>query len=477
MLSFAQGKQVLRSFRNNEDGNMALTFALTSVVVVGCMGAAMDFSTLSSAKKRSQAIADQTALTAAIFVKNNDRAPLTSEEGYLDGVDYSAADLGYEFKGWVDGGASNVSVDVEYDDDAKEAIVTVRGRTVPTFMQVLGQDKLGFKARSVVSYLQVDEMFPASITLVLDNSGSMRWDDLKLENLTDAEQDYNDKEYYQTGFSYDYSDNRPDNVDPRIDGLKLSVQTFRNDLRARIGNQKSQDGFRVLRTGILPYNSDIVPTEDDADRRMAWGFNGVSNRFINGMYANGSTNSNPPMAMAKTWLAKEDNKHRKEANEHEEEVRTPLKFVVFMTDGQNTSGDYEFVPESGTGRWYAYKSFGNSGQQWWVAGWQYDSDFQEGHIQLDSDRKTIESCEAMQAEGTTIYTIGYGLDVGKYYDPAVPEVPGIVTHGTQSTAYALLSACASKPENFITASDGNELEGAFDQIQNAIVKELIRIKS
>jgi len=47
---------------------MAMLFALGAVVVIGGMGAAMDFSTLSNAKARSQSIADATALNAAIFV-------------------------------------------------------------------------------------------------------------------------------------------------------------------------------------------------------------------------------------------------------------------------------------------------------------------------------------------------------------------------------------------------------------------------
>ena len=68
MLKFRNGQDILSRFRKNEDGNMAMLFALGAVVVIGEMGAAMDFSTLSNAKARSQSIADATALNAAIFV-------------------------------------------------------------------------------------------------------------------------------------------------------------------------------------------------------------------------------------------------------------------------------------------------------------------------------------------------------------------------------------------------------------------------
>jgi len=117
---------LLSRFRENEDGNVTIMFGISVVAVVGLMGAAMDYSTMSSAKARSQSIADQTALSAAIFVKNNDRAPKADEEGVVEGQ-HSASSLGYDFKGWVDGGAENVSVNVVYDDNAGQFRVYALG--------------------------------------------------------------------------------------------------------------------------------------------------------------------------------------------------------------------------------------------------------------------------------------------------------------------------------------------------------------
>jgi len=452
MLRLPNARNLLRRFRKNDDGNMTAIFAIGAVVVIGGMGAAMDYSTLSNAHARSQSIADATALSAAIFVKNNDRPPTTFTEGLTQGQ-HSAEALGYEYKGFVKGGAANVSVNVVYDDNAKEARVTVTGNTVPTFIQLLGKQNLAFSAESVVSYLDVDETHPASIVLILDNSGSMRWDSEQI--LT--------------------SGKRPPNATSRIDGLKTSVRTFRNELNSRIGDQIVSDGVRILRTGILPYNSQIIPRSDDNERQMDWGFEGVSESHITSMRASGGTNSNPPMTLAKSWLGAEDEEHRFEAVRNGEQYRQPLKFAIFMTDGQNTTGRYELVPEAGTG--YFYRRIRRR--------WFYTQNariasrnrYTEGRLTLSSDRQTIEACEAMKAEGTIVYTIGYGLDVGLYYNPSRPFEPGQVTEGTRSTAFSLLGSCASEPEFFIQASDGEELEGAFDQIQNSIVKELIRIKS
>jgi len=329
MLKLPKARNLLRCFRKNEDGNMAAIFAVSAVAVVGGVGAAMDFSTLSNAQARSQSIADATALSAAIFVKNNDRPPENFEEGFTQG-DHSAEALGYEFKGFVAGGAENVNVNVVYDDNAKEARVTVQGQTVPSFVQIFGKQNLDFTAESVVSYLDVDETHPASIVLVLDNSGSMRWDSEKLSE----------------------AGTRPANPTSRILGLQTSVRTFRDELRGRIGSQLEADGIRVLRTGILPYNSAIVPLPGDAERRMDWGFGGVSEGFIGAMEADGGTNSNPPMAVAREWLNIEDDQHRDEATRNDEEFRQPLKFVVFMTDGQNTTGGFDFIEDDTTGRYY-----------------------------------------------------------------------------------------------------------------------------
>lgn len=452
MIKIANGMSLLRRFTKNKDGNVSLIFGVSAVAVIGCMGAAMDYSTLRSAQARSQSIADQTALNAAIFVKNNDRPPTDIDEGFTEGT-HTAEDLGYTYKGWVDGGARNVDINIVYDDNAKEARVTVSGKTIPTFIQVLGKQNLDFSVETVVSYLDVDETHPASIVLVLDNSGSMRWDSEKIS---------------ATGI-------RPPNAESRMVGLQKSIRTFRDELRGRIGNQLRSDGLRVLRTGILPYNSEVVPLQNDAERRMDWGFEGVSETFIGSMTPAGSTNSNPPMAEAKAWLPLEDDEHRIEAEINDDTYRQPLKFVIFMTDGQNTSGDYQLVEEDGTG--YYYRQINGRWYYTRNAWWAGRNGYTEGRLKLDSDDKTIESCQQMHSQGTVVYTIGYALEVGEYFDEADPSNPKSVTEGTRSTAYSLLSACASEPEFFIQASDGDELEGAFDQIQNSIVKELIRIKS
>ena len=449
MLVLDHGKRLFRRFKKNEDGNMAVTFAVSAVAVIGATSATMDYSVLSNAKSRSQAIADQTALAAAIFVKNNDRPPASLAEGVTRGS-HSARNLGYEFKGWVDGGANNVNINVVYDDNAKEARVTVSGQTVPTFAQVLGKRSLTFSSESVVSYLDIDEKHPASIALVLDNSGSMGWDD-KFAN--------------PNGTS-------PIGAEPRIDGLEFSVKKFNTDLSDRLGVEDS-DGLRTIRMGMLPYSSNIVTSN-----KVEMDFGYITDQEVERMVPSGNTNSNPPMTKAQEWMDGENSEHRDEAARVGEAYREPLKFVIFMSDGQNTLGAYEFLADDTAPVYWRQNSNGSwSG----IYAHSYNNQFGyiRGHLRRDTDRLTIETCNTLKSQGTEIFTIGYALEVGYYNanNPWNKYSQAYVNLWNQTNAYNLLQSCASKEENFVRAGDNDELEAAFDTIQNAIVKELIRIKS
>ena len=192
------------------------------------------------------------------------------------------------------------------------------------------------------------------------------------------------------------------------------------------------------------------------------------------MNARGGTNSNPPMNLAKDLLSLENEKHRDEANRTSTDYREPLKFVVFMTDGQNTTGNFFVIPGN-TGRYY-----GQINGRWFVTrrlSTALANGFTEGDLSLDSDSETLNACRNMRNEGVTIFTIGFALDPGFYYNQDNPNDPKEVTNGVQAAAFGLLSQCASSQEHFIIAGQNNDLQSAFNTIQNSIVKELIRIKS
>ena len=269
----------------------------------------------------------------------------------------------------------------------------------------------------------------------------------------------------------------------RLDGLKSSVILFQNDLRARLGTE-DESNRRTVRMGMLPYSSAI---DEDREVPMNWGYlpvgtpvtnnNAGAQRTIHGMRADGGTNSNPPMIKAREWLLAENAEHTQEAERTQTFDKDPLKFVIFMTDGQNSVGDYE-VEEGPTGVWFKETSPGN-----WSQSGSYQPGWTEGTLVLQTDAQTTESCRLMkEQDGVTIFTIGYALeDAGEYrvngwngnHDDELYDVEESV----RTAAYNLMQSCASSPDHFIPASNADQLEAAFDEIQNAIVEELIRLKS
>ena len=367
MVFLKKTNRILKKFKRDESGTTALTWALSLTVIMGAMGASLDFVLASNADARSQTIADNTALAAAIYVKTHGRAPTDDEE--LSAGTHNAAELGYEYKSSVIGGANGVDVEIIYDDNAKEVTTIVSGKTNPLLAQFIGVDEIDFSAVSVASYLNIEDTFPASIALVLDNSGSMQFDD-RLPLSDDNNNTYFDLRCPWNGLylcdyvpaGHDHGEKDP-GATIRLVGLKNSVVKFQDDMKARLGEEDTS-GRRTLRMGMLPYSSAIISA---GQQPMMWGYlnegnpghvnnNSNPNDDVNnaigiyGMKADGGTNSSPPMSTAKTWLEAEEGIHSTEAERAGvPDDKDPLKFVIFMTDGQNTVGNYAVV-EGATGQ-------------------------------------------------------------------------------------------------------------------------------
>ncbi len=472
-------RNILRRYRNEEDGNVAVLFGVSAVAIIGLMGAGLDFATLSSAKSRSQSIADQTALLAAVYVRDNGGQPTptvgsdilldqtpSSDNGYLDKSlrTYTAAELGYEYKGWVEGGAENVTVELEYDEINGEIHTTVSGKTKPTFIQILGKQDMSFAAKSTAKYADLGLYDPASVLMVLDNSGSMAFDDKPL-TFNDATNQWEDQ----------------DNAVPRIDALIQHSKNFFTLLHDLVGEQNT-DKKKILRTGMLSYNSGTLSARSVA---MNWSIQSSLNS-LNNMVADGGTNSAPSLSKARSWMAGEDKNH---LNMHGED---PVKYVVFMSDGLNTEGGSTWVAEKGTGQWYGERcvEYHKGKKSGTCKRYGYDtvesetrpsfgSGWEEGKWASAADIASIADCKVMKNEGVKIYTIGFALaeglyDTNGYY--GYPENQNLDKE-VRDQAYSFLTQCASDPETFLTAENASELEEAFKRIGNDIMTEMIRLSN
>ena len=470
---------ILKKLKRDESGTAALSWALSLTAIIGAMGAAMDFAMLSSADARAQTISDTTALAAAIYVKNNEVVPTDREKG-LVGM-YSAAELGYSFKNWViQNGEKAPTVNVTYDNVAREATVVVEGYTRPTLVQILGFDDLAFKAETVVKYYEKDIQDPASVVMVLDNSGSMHFDDIPVDSVTKAS---------------------PVDGVRRMDGLKVAAKSFTDILESAVGPQPNDGSVDlVLRTGMMAFDSTIVRTVP-----MDWGY--IPDSEFDAMTPLAATNSAPPLTVAKSWLTVT------EPTIHEANLpgKTPLKYLILMTDGKNTVGAEQWVARSGTENWRRWvtdrttstglgqqgletyqvvvtpKQCGNEptgdydymcswddgyGSEWrgarygyeratqtfnwkkWTytchseavveyqctpevtetryRGWEYEAsvdapdnsgDWQEGEFDITSNIQTREECDQLHAAGVEVFSVGFALTPGQYDVNAWPGRP------------------------------------------------------
>ncbi len=473
----------LSRFGREENGNIAMMFAFCITMCVGIAGAAVDFGVLSSAESRSQQIGDAVALSAAVYVRNKSGNPEDREDGGIPPGRHTAASLGYDFTSLVKGGADEVFIDIEYDQTNSEAVVSVSGKTETTLWRALGKDELDFRTVSVVSFEDVQVNDAASIVLVLDNSGSMNFDDRP--------------------YTVNSSGNRVEPVDAvrRIDALESTVMDFINYISPLVGDQ-SNDKNKMVRTGMLAYNSDTI-----TERTVPMGWRFPTESQVTAMEAQGGTNSAPPLDTAREWMLGTDSPTTGEDYHHNQmNGRTPLKFVIFMTDGIN-SGDEEWFDQEDTGEWRQLECrrsgnyvFTDNCRYWYetqetqptsyqgdysYGGRQYRGyEWTEGQWEIPANHHSLADCKSLKDAGVRVYTIGFALEEGLYewngtywnQEEQAFTQRGIQTSEKRSQAYSFLTACASEGK-FRVASDADSLQEAFNSIGQDIVEETIRLKS
>lgn len=451
--------------------------AILMIIMVGGIGMAVDYATANNAKGRAQDIADAIALKAAAFVREYDRAPTGDDEDGLPAGTYTATELGYD--------NINAAIDVEftlvYDLQSGEARVTVDGRSPTSFSKAMGFQERRFSDRSVATFIEKQVRDSASIVLVLDNSSSMGFD--------------TEKAVYQGG-----QWQSPAGSQTRMTVLKNSVSAFMGDLRDLVGTGLDQ---RIIRTGLAGFTGPAVTPL----RPMLWKTVTDEELALFTAPVNSGTQPSGALEMADQWLNGEIAIHEAITG------RTPLKYVIFLSDGEVSESNVTWSAGTGTGVWrqeyrrrYEYWFFG-----WRANGWEsgvnqvssaskpdgpentsyldYINSYRryryevenwvEGEFIGTETSETRAACDALKAQDVTVYAIGFALEPGKYITNNTP-VYGTYRETSQETtdkAYALLQECASDEDTFIIAEDTVALENAFTTIGEDIMEEVIRVKS
>jgi Flp pilus assembly protein TadG/uncharacterized protein YegL len=297
----------LKALLRDRAGNFGLTFALTTVPVMIAVGCSFDYVQALNTHRKMQSDLDAAIVAAVQHVGAKDQAALKKEIGYW--LEAEAETKGYY----------TLNVDGIVIDTANSTIKASVSATVPTtFLKIAGINSvpvtvaaavLGGKSSTVVTHNAF------SMYLVLDRSGSMA--------------DPTNSTYTTTCYKNESKKTGPytcTKTYAKIEALKLAV----GDLMGKLTSADPETKY--VRTAAVSYNDQMqTPTP------LAWGTSAVLT-YVSGLTASGQTNSSTAMAAAYTALT---NGGEEKAHASKNGDSTPEKYIVFMTDGANTSSSYD----------------------------------------------------------------------------------------------------------------------------------------
>ncbi len=488
-----------------------MMFALASTALLMGAGVAIDLSKIHHEKEQAQALADSVSLNAAIFVSNNNRKP-QNDEGYMHGKKYNSSTDSLN-----GGDGSDMDFTVRYDMNVNHQVEVEVKTSAPTmFMHMLGRETVNISATSTAKF-NSNMLEANSVSLIFDNSGSMWFDDSPGTCATG------------TKFCDVADFSRPANPIRRIDGLKSAANTFLSNLKEMnlAYQERYNTSARVVRTSMMAYNQANIGT---LEKPFEWGVLPMSD--INSMTPGGGTNSFPSMDKIATWMESEPAVHKAENG-----IDDPIRYVIWLTDGMNTSGTQTWTPAAGTNYWrtpeeqctstgcrtvYRYEegrviedfdeedledliddliaeaeendlNFGelveiakeidlsvlDQGARV-TAPPNFTGDWEEGRLTYSVDQDTLESCEALKQDGVEIFAIGFALKSGTYYTNEWGDLPGAtevrkVRNNVKDNSTRLLLKCASSPKHVMLPNNSEELAAVFDVIGNKVASNAVRI--
>jgi Flp pilus assembly protein TadG len=158
MIAWKKLCRTLSVFRIARGGNVAITFALATLPILGFVGAAVDYSRANSVKAAMQTALDSTAL-------------MLSKEAATDSEDQLKTNaLKYFTAIFVKPEAKDIQVHVAYTTDGGSKIVVSANASMPAdFTKIIGYDTFNLFASSTAKW----GTNRLRVALVLDNTGSM----------------------------------------------------------------------------------------------------------------------------------------------------------------------------------------------------------------------------------------------------------------------------------------------------------------
>ncbi|MEP3276447.1 MAG: TadE/TadG family type IV pilus assembly protein [Stappiaceae bacterium] len=428
MLGYNELREQLRRFQREQSGSIMIITGFMIVVLIVVGGAAVDYARAVSTRSTLANAIDSATLAAA---KALSAQPLSDGEVRTIVEEHFAANAG-DFYNDIDFNIVNVDV----DDDS--GLVTVDASAeVPTFFVKLASiDTLDVANVSQARYSR----YNVELALVLDITGSMGGQ--KIVDLKDAA-----KTLVDILLPPDYDEDKgrvkisvvPYSYSVKLDAAQAKLATEGNNFIQNASGDKTYYNCLKERTGPDAYtdlgpsaapmgwnkscaDAEILPLDDDADKIK---------RAIDDLRTGGMTSGHIGFVWgwytlspdwSSVWPA-----GSKPVNYGDDDT---LKFILYMTDGTfNRAYSVEQNPivtgDSITGAGFATKNNSPS-----------------------SSNRAKDLCDSYDAnDATTIYSIAFQAT---------------------SSAESIMRYCASSPDKYFDASDGDALKLAFERIAKDI---------
>lgn len=328
MLNPVTRKYISSFLLKERGGNFGMMTAILLPMSIGAAGVAIDLTSAMQAKNNLQNLTDAAALATASAIANK---KLTEDAGKAFGVGYVADNYMNQQEGDGASGAdatalrnemiSGTNIEIkkitsEHGDVSYSVTVSNHhSMKLSPLAAMIGKQTIEIAATSTAQ-ASMESKNPISMFLVLDRSGSMAW-----------ETDTINKDQPKVTVAYECGTKNArktcyreeDNYVIKIDALKTAASSLLDTIA------KADPDKKYARIGAVSYNSSM-----DSTQGLQWGTT-TARSYTNALVATGGTSSTK--AFEKAYLGLNDaseNAAHKGTN-----GKTPQKFIVFMTDGDN----------------------------------------------------------------------------------------------------------------------------------------------
>lgn len=395
--------RALRRFSVNRNGNFGMMTAILLPVLLAVVGMSIDVARLVNDKQRLRAsfdaasLATTSALSAGTITEADAQSFATKLAAGQLAANLNATQLAALKASLVATVTSSTS------GGTKTYSVKVTGgfpENLTVFSSFMGARSMTVRSSSQASGA-AKSTNAISLYLVLDRSGSMSFVTNTVDSTKSRCQNYTSSNW---GYYPNLQSTSPCYIN-KIASLKTAAATLFDKLDSI---EASDTTNTILRTGSVSFTD----TQQTASA-LAWGTTAARN-YVTSLpaYPTGGTDMTDAMQTAYTGLTSATEK----AAQTSKGNTTFYKFIVLMTDGENTGNSSTWDPAL--------------------------------------DTQTLQTCSDARKAGITIYTVAYMAP----------------TNGK-----TMLLNCAGDASNYFTADDMPSLVSAFTAIGSKVTQQMSRI--